>query len=211
MDIVQRRYGLLADFPRVHEFLTEIYSLETLNSYLLPQFFEYAHTHPAFNHKLTHRFGLWEEGGEIVGIACYEMDLGQAFLVTDADHAELLPGLLTWAEKELSLKRGGQRILEVWITDREAEKTALLKSRGYTRVHAEPVRIFRYQNPFPEAELPSPTWLFMDETVCEKLLALAATCSIEAEVSAVAADNSFDVANTFWAASLTSSTTRARF
>lgn len=160
MDIVQRRYGLLADFPRVHEFLTEIYSLETLNSYLLPQFFEYAHTHPAFNHKLTHRFGLWEEGGEIVGIACYEMDLGQAFLVTDADHAELLPGLLTWAEKELSLKRGGQRILEVWITDREAEKTALLQSRGYTRVHAEPVRIFRYQNPFPEAELPPGFSLF---------------------------------------------------
>lgn len=57
-EIYKRRYKLLADFTKVQEFLTEIYSLDTLNSYLLPQFFEYAHTHPFFNHKLTHRFGF---------------------------------------------------------------------------------------------------------------------------------------------------------
>ena len=37
-EIYKRRYKLLADFTKVQEFLTEIYSLDTLNSYLLPQF-----------------------------------------------------------------------------------------------------------------------------------------------------------------------------
>lgn len=83
MGVTQRRYRLLADFATVHSFLTDTYSIDTLNSHLLPQFFEYAHTHPAFNHKLTHRFGLWENDGRLVGVACYEMDIGESFLVTD--------------------------------------------------------------------------------------------------------------------------------
>lgn len=94
-NICQRRYKLLADFNSAHKFLTDIYSLDTFNSYLLPQFFEYAHTHPFFNHKLTHRFGLWEDGGKLVGIACYEMDVGESFLATDKDHTFLLPEMLT--------------------------------------------------------------------------------------------------------------------
>jgi len=78
-NIYNRRYRLLADFNTVHSFLTDIYSPDTLNSYLLQQLFEYAHTHPFFNHKLTHRFGLWEDNGRLVGIACYEMDVGEIF------------------------------------------------------------------------------------------------------------------------------------
>jgi len=78
-NIYNRRYRLLADFNTVHSFLTDIYSLDILNSYLLPQFFEYAHIHPFFNHKLTHRFGLWEDKGKLVSIACYEMELAKSF------------------------------------------------------------------------------------------------------------------------------------
>ena len=61
--INNRRYRMLIDFTAVHSFLADIYTPTTLNSYLLPQFFEYAHTHPAFNHKITHRFdfGRMEE------------------------------------------------------------------------------------------------------------------------------------------------------
>ena len=77
-DIKRRRYKLLVDFTMVHSFLTDIYTLDTLNSYLLPQFFEYAHTHPFFSHKLTHRFGLWENNDKLVGVACFEMNIGDA-------------------------------------------------------------------------------------------------------------------------------------
>jgi hypothetical protein len=37
MNITQRRYKLFADFEHVHQFLTDTYDPETLNSYLLPQ------------------------------------------------------------------------------------------------------------------------------------------------------------------------------
>lgn len=152
--INRRRYKLLADFAKVHGFLAEIYSLDTLNSYLLPQFFEYAHTHPFFNHKLTHRFGLWEEGGKLVGVACYEMDIGESFLVTDREHTFLLPEMLEFAEKELSAVNNNKRTLCVWVTDKETDKIELLSRNGYTKVHAEPVRIFSYDKPFRDVKLP---------------------------------------------------------
>ena len=153
--IRRRRYRLLADFNTVHSFLTDIYSLDTLNSYLLPQFFEYAHTHPFFNHKLTHRFGLWEDdNGKLVGIACYEMDMGESFLVTDREHAFLLPEMLAYAEEELSVKNNSKHTLSVWVTDKETDKIELLLQNGYRKVHTEPVRIFPYSKPFMDLKLP---------------------------------------------------------
>jgi len=153
-NIYNRRYKLLADFTTVHSFLTDIYSLDTLNSYLLPQFFEYAHTHPFFNHKLTHLFGLWEDNGKLVGIACYEMNAGESFLVTDREHTLLLPEMLAFAEKELSVINNNKHTLSVWVTDKETDKIELLSRNGYKKVHTEPVRIFSYNKPFIDAKLP---------------------------------------------------------
>jgi len=153
-EITQRRYKLLADFERVHRFLTDTYDRETLNSYLLPQFFEYAHTHPAFCHKLTHRFGFWEKGGELVGVACYEMNIGEAFLGVKNGYSFLLPEMLRYAENELSTFTDSRHILSVWITDKEPEKQALLLQNGYQKFHAEPVKIFTYDKPFLDVRLP---------------------------------------------------------
>jgi hypothetical protein len=96
MSIVQRHYKLLSDFYRVLKFLTDNYNIET--SSLLPQFFEYAHTHPAFNHKLTHRFGLWEDNNSIIGIACYEMNVGECFIVIKEGYNFLLPEWDNWRQ-----------------------------------------------------------------------------------------------------------------
>ncbi len=153
-NIQKRRYILLVDFINVHRFLTEIYSLDTLNSYLLPQFFEYAHTHPFFNHRLTHRIRLWEDNEKLVGIACYEMDVGESFLVTDWAHTFLLPEMLEFAEKDLSVIKNGKRTLSVWVTDKETDKIDLLSRNDYKKVYTEPVRIFSYDKPFPDVKVP---------------------------------------------------------
>lgn len=153
-EMKHRRYKLLADFEKVRTFLEDVYNIETLNSYLLPQFFEYAHTHPAFNHKLTHRFGLWEQAGELAGVACYEMNIGEAFLSVRNKCSFLLPEMLRYTENELSNFKDGKRSLNVWITDKEPEKQALLHQNGYQKSHTEPVRIFTYDKPFLDARLP---------------------------------------------------------
>ncbi len=169
--ILQRRYKLLGDFLLVHTFLTDIYNMETLNSYLLPQFFEYAQTHPAFNHKLTHRFGLWEEENHLVGIVCYEMDLGECFLITEPSHMFLLPEMLSYAQKELSVVKESKRILTVWITDKEADKKELLAKNGYQKVYSSPVKVFCYDKPFLKNKLPAGFSLISleDENDCKKI------------------------------------------
>ncbi len=154
MSITARRYKMLVDFERVHQFLTDTYDKETLNSYLLPQYFEYAHTHPYFNHKMTHRNGIWEDNGDIVGIACFEMNLGECHLHTKKGYEFLLPEMLEWAESELFEIKDGQKCLQVWTTDKEPQKQDLLRQNGYSVVHNEAVKIFEYSNPFVVKDLP---------------------------------------------------------
>jgi len=142
------------DFTRVHKFLTDTYDFETFNSWLLPQYFEYAHMHAAFDYFKTHHFGLWEDDGNIVGIACFEMTLGDLKMHTHKDYKFLLPELLDWAEHELYVIKDGKRSLEVTITDKEPEKRDLLKSAGYLMAHTEPSKIFPYDKPLPDRKLP---------------------------------------------------------
>lgn len=155
MSVRQRRYQILVDFERVYRFLQESYDPITLNSLLLPQYFEYAHMHSYFDYFKTHHFGLWEERGGIVGIACYEMRMGECQLHVKAGYERLLPALLAWAERELSVEEGGKRALKVWITDKEPNKRALLQAGGYALVHTEPVKVFDYAKPFVERSLPT--------------------------------------------------------
>jgi len=152
--VTNRRYKLLADFEKVSLFLDDNYDPETLNSYLLQPFFEYAHTHPYFKHQSASRFGLWEDGEKLVGIACYEMDLGECFLSVSEGYDHLLPDMLEYAERELSAISDGKRTLCVWITDKEDGKSQLLQRRGYRRVYSEPVTIFPYEKDFVEVDLP---------------------------------------------------------
>ncbi len=158
--ITKRRYKLLADFEKVCQFLDDNYNLETLNSYLLRPFFEYAHTHPHFNHQSTPRFGLWEEGGRLVGLACYEMDLGECFLNVRDGYDHLLPDMLEYAESELSTTSEEKRNLSVWITDKEDVKSQLLCEKGYEKVYTEPVTIFSFDKDFVEVDLPKGYSLF---------------------------------------------------
>lgn len=154
MSITQRRYKILVDFSAVHQFLTDTYDFETLNSYLLPQYFEYAHHLQWFDYIRAHRMGLWEDDGELIAVACYEMPIGTVHLHTKSEYDFLLPEMLEWSEKEISSFDNGKHGLNVWITDKETQKQALLKQNGYHLKHSEPVKIFRYENAFMNRKLP---------------------------------------------------------
>lgn len=154
MSITLRRYKILIDFERVYRFLEETYDPVTLNSYLLPQYFEYAHMHSSFDYFKTHHFGIWEDDGSIVGVACYEMRLGDCHMHVRKGYEGLLPELLTWAETELSVINNDKRSLNVWITDKEQYKREMLITGGYKLTHTEPVKVFDYSHQFIERALP---------------------------------------------------------
>lgn len=150
MAVIQRCYKLLGDFNKVLKYLSDTYEMDTLNSYLLPQFFEYAHTHPCFNHKLTHRFGLWEENNNLVGITCYEMNIGECFISIKSGYDFLLSEVIKYSEENLSEKNS----LSIWITDKELKKKIIIEKMGYKKIHSEPITIFTYDKPFPIRTLP---------------------------------------------------------
>jgi len=54
------------------------------------------------------------------------MNIGESFLVTDPDNTFLLPEMLTFAEKELSVINNNKQILSIWVTDKETDKIELL-------------------------------------------------------------------------------------
>ncbi len=153
MPITYRRYRLLADFEPVSQFLIRHYNTTHFNGYLLQPFFEYAHTHPAFNPKMTHRFGIWEDNGIIVGVTCYEMDLGECLIASDPAYIHLWPTMLDQAECELSMTMNGKRTLKVMTTDKQG-LDELLSKRGYSAVYRENIMTFDYRKGFVDRALP---------------------------------------------------------
>jgi len=155
MAITFRNYKLLGDFEKVNELLRKNYVKYEQNGNIPQPYFEYAHTHPFFDHKMTHRFGLWEEDGEIVSVACYEMGMGEVFLLTKIGYEHLKPMMLEYAEKELSkINDEGRRSLDAYVYDYETELIELLKERGYKKEYAEDITVFRYEKGFQAYTLP---------------------------------------------------------
>jgi GNAT superfamily N-acetyltransferase len=154
MRIIQRRYNILSDYMKVFDFLAETYNFETLNSYLPPHYFEYAQHHGNFNFTSSHRISIWEINNLLVAIAMYEMQLGTAQLHSREGYKHLLPEMLAWAEKEISVEKDGIKTLNVQATDKEKDKIQLFIDKGYKITKKYPITIFRYENKFIERKLP---------------------------------------------------------
>lgn len=155
MSIILRRYKLLSDFERVSEFLRRNFVKYKQNGNTQQPDWEYLHTHPFFNHKLTHRFGIWEEDGEIIAVAFYEADLGTCLLTTKIGYECMKPDMVDYAEKELSKVEDGHKTLEILrICDCETQLKEVLLKKGYTFEYSEPVTAFKYENGFRERKLP---------------------------------------------------------
>ena len=152
--IKQRRYNQERDENLVFKFLQESYDFKTLNSYLLPHYFEYALYHSMADNENRDRIGLWEDSGDLVAIAFYEFELGQVHLHTQTNYEELFGDLLKWSEKELVKSSEDVNQLEVWTTNAEKGKEDFLTQQGYEKVYTYDVTIFDYKNLFLERKLP---------------------------------------------------------
>ena len=154
-NITKRPYRILADYMSVYAFLQSNYTFEEMNGYMMAKFFEYAHTHCCFNKNMPHRMAVWEENGRIVAFCGYEMDIGEAYLVTSPEFRYLLPEMLAFAENNLAKADGEKHSLEVWVTSSQTEHIRLLENNGYRKENSEPISIYRYENGFPKLSLPA--------------------------------------------------------
>ncbi|MDI7276820.1 MAG: hypothetical protein QME94_12650, partial [Anaerolineae bacterium] len=87
MAVTLRRYGDPADFHAIGDFLTRHHLPGNRDGNWLQPIWEYAYTHPGFDESSLGRIGLWEDGGELVGVATYESRLGEAFFHTHPRYA----------------------------------------------------------------------------------------------------------------------------
>lgn len=91
--------------------------------------FEWMYEHPEFDKASMNDFGLWWDGGKIVGAAIYDMYFGEAFCGVLPEYAPLYKEVLNYAYDKLKDENG----LGIAIADGDAEKIKIAESLGFKK------------------------------------------------------------------------------
>ncbi|VEH35733.1 hypothetical protein [Cellulomonas fimi] len=121
--------GFTEDFCAVRDFLVRLNADEVRTPGFLWARWEWAFALPFQDTTALDRIGVWEQDGHVVGLATYEQGLGDAWLVVDPDHRDLLSAMVDHAVDRLSAD-GRVRIL---VPDDDAELAGHAAARGLVR------------------------------------------------------------------------------
>lgn len=134
MTVHCRSYQKQVDFQRVGDFLTRHFQPGNRDGNWLQPTWEYMHSHPYLDESSLDRIGIWEEAGEIVGVAHYESRLGEVFLEIHPDYAWYKREMLDYSEKRLfGTTPTEDRFIQVFVNDFDAGLETLVRDRGYQR------------------------------------------------------------------------------
>ncbi len=153
----RRTYKSPTDFDTVSDFLTRHYQPGNRDGNWLQPVWEYAYTHPWFDESSLEKTGIWEDGGEVVGVVTYELRLGEAWFHTHPAYAHLKPEMLTYAEQDLAATDDdGKRTLKAYVNDFDSAFEEVVVSRGYQKETGSqrPMSQFEIPSPFPPIRLP---------------------------------------------------------
>ena len=158
MTIAFRNYIHEKDYSLVGDFLIAHHQPGNTDGNWIEPAWEYMHFHPALDSANMGRFGVWEDGGEIVAVAHYESRLGEAFFEFHPAYRHLRNEMLACAESDLSgiSQKDGRNYLCAYVNEDDAEFLSLVQERGYERdVHGDrPMSQFIIPDPFPSPSLP---------------------------------------------------------
>ncbi len=138
--------GITDDYFKVRKFLLNLGYSE----------FSYARwdwmaTHGYLDKTAIGNIGIWEENGEIVGIATFDTRPGTAFCLTNPDHQGLKEEMLRYAEVNLSTPEG----FEIVIPDTDHDFQSIAASLGYVASQGkEPDSVFYIGETSLDFELP---------------------------------------------------------
>jgi len=154
----RRSFESPADFVAISDLLTRHYRPGNRDGNWFQPVWEYAYTHPWFDESSLGRIGIWEDGGEIVAVATYELRLGEAFFHTHPACAHLKPELLDHAERQLwAGDADGRRTLRAYVNDFDPAFERVVVARGYRLDPEEgrPMSQFEIPAPFPAIVVPA--------------------------------------------------------
>ncbi|ASA20561.1 hypothetical protein B9T62_06965 [Paenibacillus donghaensis] len=90
----------------------------------------------------------------MVGVACYEMNIGECYFSTKEGYDFLKQEMVEYAETELSKRSSDQYSLDVRVYDYEEELIKLLVQKEYHKTYSEPIRVYNYVSGFSTRTLP---------------------------------------------------------
>ncbi len=120
-------------FGRVGEFLDRHHRPGNDDGNWLQPAWEYMHFHPAIDDEHLDRCAVWEEDGEVTGVAHYEWTLGEAFFQVAPGRHDLKPEMLDYAEARMRGTDDQGEYLAAYCGDADHAFAAELASRGYSR------------------------------------------------------------------------------
>jgi predicted N-acetyltransferase YhbS len=120
--------GFTPDFYRVRDFLARINQPQLITPVFPWGRWQWAFSLPYIDEFNLDRITIWEDDGQIVALATYEQKLGEAFLIVDPAHVDLLPAMVTVAGERLANDEGKVRII---VSDRDQPLQNAVYAAGY--------------------------------------------------------------------------------
>jgi len=157
MRIRVRSYKGPEDFERVGHFLVKTYQPRKKPGNWLQPRWEYMYYHPDLDESALNRIGVWEDDGNIVGVAVYEIRLGEVYFQIHPDFTHLKSDMLKYAEDHLYAELDdGRRYVRAYINDFDTEFESIARRQGYKKCEdtPEPESQFTITDPFPTISLP---------------------------------------------------------
>ncbi|MCV2392815.1 GNAT family N-acetyltransferase [Actinotalea sp. M2MS4P-6] len=121
--------GYTDDFFLVREFLVRINADRVRTPGFLWARWEWAFTLPFLDTSALDRIGIWQRDGLVVGLVTFEEGPGDAWLVVDPGHRDLLPAMVDHAVRSLAVD-GRVRVM---VPDDDPGLAEIVASRGLVR------------------------------------------------------------------------------
>lgn len=90
---------------------------------------EWAYFHPLFDKKLADLIGVWIYGGKVVGIAVFDLFLGECFCGTLPGYEKILPEIVDYAWECLQNENG----LGICARDDDKALISILEGKGFRK------------------------------------------------------------------------------
>lgn len=154
MSIGVSSYNHSRDYERVSDFLIRTYGQGEFTNWFQPTW-EYMHFHPLIDAIDVSKFGIWEDGGELVAVAHQEHAPGEVFFQIARAHLNLKRSMLDFAEGSLHREENGKRSVCLYLDETDNEMKAILSQRGYRRSsrYRRDMAFLEIAKPFPLVEL----------------------------------------------------------
>lgn len=156
MNAKVRSYKYPDDYEMIGQFLIGTYQMEGGHRNWLQPRWEYMHYHSLLDKASLSRIGIWEDSGEVVGVAHHEHRIGEVYFQIHPEYSCLKRDMLEYAESHLCSDVEEGKRLQVYINADDSEFESIAEGLGFRKDEdcSEAMSQLEIVNPFPTIRVP---------------------------------------------------------